>query len=277
MNIALGAVLIFILLIPPIAFYISYTFGRHSRGGIKFSFLDGLLASAIFSLFIHGLAILIIRKEIRFDILLKLAGGELKDLESKISNEEFTQSMQQFAWYNFAILAIMIVLGQAFRWVSKQREWHSNVELLRIHNKWWYLFEGYTLTERGFLPREYDYLFVDAVEDTHDGTMIYTGILEGYECNGEDLERIYIRNAMRRELKKKDGQDLVNTPGEAIRIPGDSLTIAYSQIKNLNLRFISLPTEIMDIEQFIKIPEEELVQIDIEDSDEKENETALPN
>src|SRR5437868_3207667 len=107
MNIALSAVVIFILLIPPLAFYLSYTFvNRQPKAGPKFSLLDGILASAIISLFEHAIAVAIISKEIRFDILLKLLGGELKDVESKISNKQFSQALKDFAVYNFCILTV---------------------------------------------------------------------------------------------------------------------------------------------------------------------------
>jgi hypothetical protein len=80
MNLALSAVVIFILLMPPIVFYLSFSYGRYPRAKPKFAFLDGILASAIISLFVHALALLLLRKEIRFDILMKVFGGELKDL-----------------------------------------------------------------------------------------------------------------------------------------------------------------------------------------------------
>jgi hypothetical protein len=254
MNIALGAVIIFILLIPSIAFYISYTSGRHTKGGLKISFLDGLLASAIVSLIIHSIAIWVVGKEIRFDILLKMTGGELKDLENKLTNAELTKSVKQFARYNFAVCLIMIVLGQLARVISVWTSWHSDFEVLRIHNKWWYLFEGYTEINDRFIKRDFDGVVVDLVVDTTNGTMIYTGTLESYVCSGEDLDRIYISEAWRRELKKemvddKGEKSFENKPGRAKRIPGDTLMIPYTQIKNMNLRFFSLEEGVSEIEQ----------------------------
>jgi RsiW-degrading membrane proteinase PrsW (M82 family) len=80
MNIALSAVIISILLIPPIIFYISFYLGKYPRAIPKFSLFEGILGAAIISLFIHAITIHFISYEIRFDILLKLLGGELKDL-----------------------------------------------------------------------------------------------------------------------------------------------------------------------------------------------------
>ena len=253
MNVALGAVIIFILLIPPISFYVSYSFGRQAKAGPKFTLLDGVLASAIFSLFIHSLAITIIRKEIRFDILIKLVGGELKDVENKITNADFTACLKQFALYNLVIFTFSVLLGRLTRYLVLRWDIHWNNELLRLNNKWWYLFNGYYLTEIGYERREYDFVFVDAVMDSHDGTMIYSGYLIDIVCVGEDLDRIYLNETIRREWKRsqvdeKGGGQLVNNPGEPVVIPGEFFSIAYKEIKNLNIRFITLDNTLEDIE-----------------------------
>lgn len=121
MNIALRAVIIFILLIPPISFYVSYYFGSLSKASRDFSFLDGVLATAILSLFVHSIAISLIADEVRFDILLKMSGGEIKDVEHKIPNETFSKAIRQFAYYNCFILFLSIFFGRLQRWVVISR------------------------------------------------------------------------------------------------------------------------------------------------------------
>ncbi|HEX8356562.1 MAG TPA: hypothetical protein VF610_04090, partial [Segetibacter sp.] len=237
MNIALSAVIIFILLIPPIAFYVSYSFGKYPKAGPKFSFLDGVLASAVISLFVHALAISFIPGEIRFDILLKLFGGEIKDIEQKVSNRVFSNAIKQFAIYNLAILVLFITLGKVARWMVI----HYNLnrpdnELLRLNNRWVYLFNG-TETE----TENFDLLLIDAVVDTKDGTMIYSGFLVNYICNGEELDRIYLRNTVRREFKTADiGGHVANKAGEPVTIPGATFSIPYKIINNLNFRFLEI-------------------------------------
>lgn len=248
MNIALSAVLIFILLIPPIAFYLSYSFGNFSKSGPKFSLLDGILASAIISLFVHGIAILIINQEIRFDILLKLVGGEIKDVEKKITNAEFTKSIKQFALYNFIILVLFIALGRVCRWfvIAGNRHVQGN-ELFRLNNRWWYLFNG---LENGI--EDFDLVLIDAVVDTKDGTIIYSGFLVNYVCNGEELDRIYLRDVVRREFKVvKD--DILKT-GEPASIPGETFSIPYNNIINLNLKFLTITD---DLESLKDLPDSE--------------------
>jgi hypothetical protein len=269
MNIALGAVFIFILLIPPIAFYVSYSFGRFAKAGPKFSLLDGILASAIFSLFIHTVGILVIGGDIRFDILLKLVGGELKDVESKISNHDFTNALKQFSLYNVIVFVTAIALGRVVRTIVERSDIHFQNELLRLNNKWWYLINGYYLTEIGWERREFDMLFVDAVVDTSAGSIIYSGYLVEFVCNGEDLDRIYLNDAIRRELKRKvkdnnGNEAVINQPGDAASIPGEFFCIAYRDIKNLNLRFINLDNTVEEIEQ---LPDDFSLEDEVADAD----------
>ncbi len=247
MNIALGAVLIFILLIPPLAFYITYNFGREAKPGPKFSLLETILASAVLSLFVHAIALMFIQKEIRFDVLIKLAGGELKDISATVPNKEFKHLVLQFALYNLIIVILFIALGRFARWFSMHYGWDDGrSEMFRLHSRWYYFFNGLESNIDHF-----DLLYIDAVMDTKDGTMIYSGFLVEYICEGETLDRILIKDAVRREFKTpKDGTTVLqNLPGQPMSIPGHLFSIPYKNCINLNLSFIVLEDEIGDIEQ----------------------------
>lgn len=245
MNIALSAVIIFILLIPPISFYFSFSYGRFPRSGPKFTLLDGILVTAIISLFVHSLAVAFIKQEIRFDIFLKLLGGEIKDIEKKIANREFAIHIRQFAIYNFCILLVFIALGRLSRFIVLRFKLNNGqINLLRLNNRWWYFFNGLENNVENF-----DLVFVDAVVDTKECTMIYSGFLVDFVCDGEKLERIYIGDAVRRKFKAENGNDNLSEPSTALQIPGDILSISYEKIINLNLRFIILDAELEEIEQ----------------------------
>jgi hypothetical protein len=133
---------------------------------------------------------------------------------------------------------------------------HWRHELLRLNNRWWYLFNGYYLRELDLNPA-YDLIFVDAAVDTVDGTLIYSGYLVDFVSNGEDLDRVYLRNTVRREFKKTITQEgntvLLNEPGEPVEIPGVIFSLAYTNIKNLNLHFLVIDAS---IEQIQALPEE---------------------
>lgn len=253
MNIALSAVIISILLIPPIIFYISFYLGKYPRAIPKFSLFEGILGAAIISLFIHAIAIHFISFEIRFDILLKLLGGELKDIERKTSNDEFNNLITSFAYYNICLLFIMVLLGRLLRKVLLWTNWHSKFPILNLYNKWWYVFNGYYNN-----IEETDLVFVDLVVDTKDRTVIYSGFLINFDFVNGDLERLYLKDTMKRDfIKGSSDEASEQTTSNAVPygIPGDLFSIAYKNILNINVHFISIDNE---LEEILQLPDEEL-------------------
>lgn len=238
MNIALSAVVIFILLMPPIVFYLSFCYGRYPRAKPKFTFLDGILASGIISLFVHALALLLLKKEVRFDILMKVFGGELKDLESKMTNYDVRLCLQHFALYNFTLLVIFTMLGRLARHiVIRFNHNHVQSELLRLNNRWWHFFNGHE-NGKPFL----DLVFVDAAVATQEGTIIYTGWLRDFVCDGERLDRIYLEFVRKRKLKLNNNgrEDVETKQSSGVPIAEGKFSLPYDNIINLNVRFVAL-------------------------------------
>jgi hypothetical protein len=256
MNVALGAVFIFILLTPPIAFYVSYSFGRFAKAGPKFNLLDGLLASSIISLFIHSIGVLTVGSIpesglIRFDVLIKIVGGDVQDFEKTFSNQDFNAGLTQFAFYNAFVLTLAVTLGRLLRSHVLRNEWHHNNELLRLNNKWWYLFNGYHLPEIGFESRDFDLLFVDVAIDLKEETVIYSGYLVDFVCNGEELDRMYLSDTVKRGFPKAShgfGAAGSLSSMEPHSIPGAFFSISYKDIKNINLRFLTFENSRDEIE-----------------------------
>jgi len=241
MNIALSAVVISILLIPPVVFYLSLYLGNFPKPSPKFSLFEGILASAVISLLIHTIAISFISDEIRFDILLKVLGGDLKNLEHIIRNSEFKQAVKGFAIYNALLVVIMFLLGRGVRLMLQFREIHATNELFNLYNKWWYFFNGFYSDIEAF-----DLVFIDAVMDTADGAMIYSGFLVHFETKDGELDRIYLQDAVRREFKRyadTKNPHLISEAGEPVQIPGRTFSLKYGNVINLNVNFILLQEE----------------------------------
>jgi hypothetical protein len=238
MNIALSAVVISILLIPPVIFYLSLYLGNFPRPTPKFSLFEGILASAVVSLLIHTIAILFIPTEIRFDILIKVLGGDLKNLENIIHNSEFKKAIKDFALYNATLIVIMFLLGRGLRLILQFRDLHARNELYNLYNKWWYFFNGFHADIADF-----DLVFIDAVMDTADGTMIYSGFLVHFETKDGQLDRIYLQDTIRREFKRHadmNNTHLINEAGAPVQIPGKTFSLKYENVINLNVNFILL-------------------------------------
>ena len=241
MNIALSAVVISILLIPPVVFYLSLYTGNNPRPSPKFSLFEAILACAVISLFIHAIAISFIAKEIRFDILIKVLGGDLKNVEGNIQNNVFKKTVTDFAFYNSVILLIMFLLGRGVRILLKRRNLHADNQLVNLYNRWWYFFNGYYAG-----AGQFDFVYVDAVVDTNDGTLIYSGYLGYYETKNGELDRIYLNETVRREFKRRTHSEdthLMNETGKPLKIPGDTFSLKYENIINLNVNFILMTEE----------------------------------
>lgn len=253
MNIALSAVIIFLLLLPPIAFYLAFSLGKYPKSGPKIGLLEGLLLSAVISTLLHALAILFVKKEIRFDLIAVLIGGDLKSFGTITNNITFRHQFQQFVLYNAVMVLVAIFLGRTVRLLVKNLGWHAHDELLRLYNYWWYFFNGYKLDNflNGETPAPFDIVFVDALVNTNAGTMIYSGFLIDFVCEGEKLDRIYLSKTSKREFKKMTTNDkgnyLSDETGDAVRIQGDTMMIPYNNIINLNLEFVTLPPEFENI------------------------------
>jgi len=249
MNIALSAVIIFLLLLPPIAFYLAFTLGKYPKSGPKIGLLEGLILSAVISTLLHALAILFVKKEIRFDLIALFIGGDLKSFGTLSDNTGFRALFQQFVLYNAVMVLAAILIGRTARLLVKNYGLHTHDELLRLYNYWWYFFNGYKvdgfLNGRSFAP--FDIVFVHALVNTNAGTMIYSGFLIDFVCEGEKLDRIYLSKTSKREFKKMTTNDkgnyLSDETGNAVRIAGDTMMIPYNNIINLNLEFLTLPPE----------------------------------
>jgi hypothetical protein len=252
MNIALSAVVIFILLLAPIAFYLAFVFGRFPKAGPQIGVLEGLMLSAIFSIILHAAAIALDHREIRFDIIALLIGGDLKTFAAAVTNSDFKMQLQDFVWYNTILIVIAIAAGRVVRWLVCQFRWHSRSELVRLYNQWWYLFQGYKrdrIINSTLEP--FDVVYIDALVNTNAGTMIYSGYLVDYVCKGEDLDRIYLSKVSKREFKitamNEKGNYLINKPSEALPIGGDQMSIPYNSIINVNLQFLTFPAESVNV------------------------------
>lgn len=83
---------------------------------------------------------------------------------------------------------------------------------------------------------------IDALVNTNAGAMVYSGLLVDFVCKGEELDRIYLFKVTKREFKKTvstvKGPIVLNETSEPKKVKGNTFSIAYTNVINLNLRFI---------------------------------------
>jgi hypothetical protein len=90
--------------------------------------------------------------------------------------------------------------------------------------------------------KEPDLIFIDVVADTKEGTVIYSGYLINFDFTNGELERVYLKDTLKRDFLSKKGT------AEPYEIPGDIFSIAYKTILNINMHFIILDNSLDEIE-----------------------------
>lgn len=88
-------------------------------------------------------------------------------------------------------------------------------------------------------------VFVDALVETHEGTIIYTGILVDYELNKESgLDFITLKRVKRRFLVGEKNEKSENKKEDQYyEIPGHILVIRNDQLININFTYYKLKAE----------------------------------
>ena len=137
------------------------------------------------------------------------------------------------------LLFISVILGRLGRWIIIYFEIHKKYVHLKLYNDWYYVFNGFYAKESDF-----DIVYIDAVVDTKEGSIIYSGCLEEFICNNQTLERILVSDIQKKDFKKDKNENTIlqpiNTIDSATEIESNIFVIEYSKIINLNIRFIKI-------------------------------------
>lgn len=257
MNIAFSAIIVFILLLPPVAFYISFSYGRFQKGKPQWSSLEVMMACTIFAFIAHATGILLFYRSVRLDLVILLLSGQIEAVAEKCSNEDLREYLVDFSLYNFMQLVVAVITGRLLRMYLQRIKIHSTMEGLRIYNHWWYLFNAFksgSLLEKK-VQKAFDLVFVDVLVNTNSGTMLYSGYLTDFICSGEILERLYLSESSKRDFKTisttAHGNTILNKPGPAQPIKGEILAIPATEIININVKFVDLTIYINAIQKSV--------------------------
>lgn len=268
MNIALGALIILLLLLPALFFRFgitmvrfrfstkdankSFSFELAGRNFInilsKLNFSETLFFFSVVPLLLHAVSICILHffnKEIDYALLLNVLSSQ-KDIVK--NNLTFNTELTSFLWYIIILTILGFLLGLFL----------TNL-IVRIPNSYMYLigenhylrlFTGLLLepTKRA----EVDLILVDVVCETKEVTVIYSGFLEKFDVIPDKNELAYITltGARRRDLRKYGmSKDITasekhtsyeNDSGDMIVIPGKYFTIIGNKVSNVNVTYMNL-------------------------------------
>jgi len=237
-EIAIGGLVLFVLLLPGISFNKGYFSGEFSRNYLSTDFF-GLLVNTIFpSLILYLVA---------FPIIYFLWGYfyDVRVLLGVISsNDDLVESsIQTLDKFKLEITSFQVILnvlsyliGKLSRNIILKYSLDTGNENFQFDNIWHYLVSARFLEINNILindsPEDVDLTFVDALVSVDGNTFIYTGVLIDYQL-GKDgtLDLLIITKAQR---KKVTG----NNTGTYKDISGNYLVLKYSDLLNLNFSFI---------------------------------------
>lgn len=245
MNIAISSVLIFVFLLPGIVLRRFYYTEEFSKQYFKQNFFELFLASIIPSIFLHilmSLAISIFGYFIDFNIIGQLLSS--RDYPENAYNN-VQENIGNIVVYYVVLILISCFLGYFGKKVVRHKKWDSKWKIFRFKNAWHYILSGeffnfhraaFDLTEDTI--DSIDFVHVDALVDTKDGTVIYDGFFVDYELSQNGgLESISLKDVERRLLINDTSEQIFNPKDRHYKIPGHILVIPAQNIINLNITY----------------------------------------
>src|SRR3989344_2465154 len=242
-NIALSTLFLFIFLLPGIFFRRFYYTEQFSREYLKQNLWEVFLSTLIPSILLQTLWYFIIQT-FRYKIDLTILGDLVSKSPSSNTFRNIEGNSFNIVFYHTTLLIFSSLLGHYSQFFIRKHHLDRRYGLFRFKNDWHYIFTGqffdfpratYDLIED--TPEEIDYVFIDALVQTKEGTLIYEGMLVDYELSDKlGLEAITLKEARRRYLQ----DDFSNKGKKHYNIPGHVIILKYSDIINLNFSYFKL-------------------------------------
>ena len=240
MNIAFGAVLLFVIFLPGWILRRSYLSGPFSKHFIRSSPSEEIFWSILPGLFLHAVLLWVGEFLTNYQVNIKTLGLLLTGAQTETASAALT-SISENKWviaiYYFAACVVALGAGNATREIVRWRNWDKSYRFFRFNNEWHYLLSGEILDFPKIpgKPREISFVWIDALVQTGEGgSVIYSGILQDYQLSSDGgLESIYLRDVARRNLADDPG----DSEQSAYTIPGKFFVIRYCHTLNLNVTY----------------------------------------
>ncbi len=243
MNIALTTVLIFIFLLPGLIFRRFYYTEEFSKEYFKQNFFEYFLSSFFPSLILHTIwYFLVTLFGYRVDLVLISHLFYVEDYPKDVYLN-INSNVWQIVAYNSTLLIVSVFMGIISKSIVRIFRLDLRYKLFRFQNSWHYVFSG----EFFDFPKssisldkdsidDIEFVYVDALVDSNDGTLIYEGILVDYELSKLGGLNYIILQGVQRRFLKDDGEN----EDEKYEIPGHNMVLPFEQILNLNFNFMKL-------------------------------------
>ena len=260
MSLALSTIVLFILLLPGIAFrrlYYSEEFSQQSfRENLFLVFTATIVPSLLLQILWFGVGSWFAPFP-DLEIIGDLVVGE--------NTQRALRNVQRYlGWIVLHQLSLCLfagAVGFAARKAVRRLKWDRKYKLFRYQNTWHYTLKGeffdfpradYNL-ERDRVE-DIELVSVNAVQDTAAGSYLYMGLLVDYELDAEGgLKTISLKAGRRRPLTQDAALPADQSPADRFyRIKGHVMVLKYSELKNLNFTYLKL----VEGEEGYKLPVE---------------------
>jgi hypothetical protein len=250
-SIALSTIVLFVLLLPGIAYrrlYYSEEFSQqYFRENLFLVFTATIVPSLIFQLLGYWFTNTFVYPTDLTVLGRLMAGG----MESIAALGAVERHLGRIVLHQGLLIGLAGASGYLARKVVRREKWDRTYKLFRYQNTWHYILRG----EIFDFPRaaidlqqdrveEIEIVFVSTIQDTAAGTYLYDGVLVDYELARDGgLLTISLKSVKRRRLVEdaprgqSDDPDLRYYP-----VRGNLLVLKYAELKNLNLTYYTLET-----------------------------------
>jgi len=251
MNIALGTLLLFLLVVPGIAFRKGYIHGNLTKKISKSSAFDEFIWAIIPGVLIQLLAAYTVNRnnwgyKIDFSSLGTILLGNVN-----ASNEyrKIGENLGAILSYNLILIGGAGIFGYLLRCIIRLANLDHLCTFFRFNNEWFYLLKGefiffyrhaeapkrvlrlvWYLIRFPFQKNRPASCTVNAVVKTDAGTYIYTGIIHSFYLTKEGgLESIVLENAIRRKFFE------IHPPDDFYEIPTNIVILKHSEIITMSV------------------------------------------
>lgn len=272
MNIALSTLVIFLILLPGIIYRRFYYTEEFSQQYFKQSIFGVFISSVVPAFVLHTLWYFLVPlfSSVHVDMAVL---GYLFSTGDKLflAFENIQKYDLQIFIYQISIFIFASLIGLLSKYLVRVTKLDRRRKLFRFQNSWHYLFTGefFDFPKASFDlelddVKHIEYVYVDALVEIKEGSIIYEGILVDYELSREGgLEYLILKETIRRFLVEDDKSrllykdentriDSLESPDTAIegilpetqdfhiQIHGHIVVIPYRDVKNINFSYFKV-------------------------------------
>ena len=257
MNLALSALLIIFFLLPAFFFRIGISLPvrrsneetQHTHDIIsrnvskalsKLNFTETVFLFSIVPIVLHLISLALIHcvgRSIDYSLLLNIFSGKQNVLAD---STDAIFHVKLLSYLAYTLVESIIACGAGWLLIRALGGKTWLLKMLMGRNVWFRLFTGEMLDATQ--KQQLALVLVEALVETKEATVIYSGILETYELvnNTDDLAYIVLSSCFRRDMRKEP-QSMEY--GDIIPIKGDAFTLSGKDIININVFYMMQVTD----------------------------------